>query len=285
MTAPAAYATWADWIDSGEWTQIDETAIPMLPSLASEVMTLAMDPDVSALTLARVISKEQVLAVRVLRLANSAFAGAQREITTLNEAIVRVGTGAVRATVLTVCAASRIKDANVYGPEGRHLTDHALGTAVLSWLVAEHADVETDEAMVYGLLHDIGKLALLSLRKRYVDSGGPMPSPEDLDDVMRVWHPNLGEWMLSRWNLPQVLRQAVLYHHDPQGCTQFPTQARVAYVANRLSHQYGFGCEATPDPSLLDDPVCQDLALTPEWLARVDQRAPGLFDTTRQIVV
>src|SRR5215204_2636819 len=40
-------ATWPEWVDSGEWTQIDDRAVPMLPALATEVMRLAMDPDVS----------------------------------------------------------------------------------------------------------------------------------------------------------------------------------------------------------------------------------------------
>ena len=95
--------TWPAWVDSGEWTQMDDSAVPMLPTLATEVMRLAMDPDVSVVRLARVIAKEQVLAVKVLRLANSAFCGSYREIATLNEAIVRTGTAAVRNTVLTVC--------------------------------------------------------------------------------------------------------------------------------------------------------------------------------------
>jgi HD-like signal output (HDOD) protein len=284
-TTTAAQTTWSDWLESGAWVAIDDTSIPMLPSLASEVMTLTMDPDVSAIQLARVISKEQVLAVQVLRLANSAYAGARREISTLNEAIVRVGTRAVQSTVLTVCAASRMKEASVHGGDGRALTDHALGTAMLAWLTAEPLGVAADEAMVYGLLHDIGKLALLSLRKSFVDGGGAMPSPEESEAAIREWHPTVGEWLLGRWQLPMVLRQAVLYHHAPQNCQQFPVEARNAYLANRLSHRFGFGCPPTPDDAFLDDPICQELALTSEWLDEVSRRAPGLFATTRNIVV
>src|SRR5690606_28156296 len=110
------------------------------------------------------------------------------------------------------------------------------------------------------------------------------PAPDDAEAVIREWHPSVGEWLLGRWQLPTVLRQAVLYHHTPQACPQFPLEARVAYLANRLSHYFGFGCAEAPDDTFLDDPVCQELAMTQEWLDDLSRRAPGLFNTTRQIV-
>jgi hypothetical protein len=55
----------------------------------------------------------------------------------------------------------------------------------------------------------------------------------------------------------------------------------VIYLANRLSHRYGFGCEPDGfDP--LADPVVQELGLDAEWLAEIDQRAPGLFAIARE---
>ena len=263
---------------------MDDSAVPMLPTLATEVMKLAMDPDVSVVRLARVIAKEQVLAVKVLRLANTAVHGSTREIATLNEAIVRTGTTAVRNTVLTVCVASQLHKASVYGRDGKGLAEHALGTAVLSWLVAGHARADADEAMVYGLLHDVGKLLMASMRKTFVDGGGKPPSDDDYDQVVRDRHPRVGEWMLRRWQLPEMLRQVVLYHHAPEDCADFPVQARVVYVANLLSHRYGFGCPAKKDDELLEDPVCKEFGITAAWLADADKRAPGLFDTARHIV-
>ena len=54
-------------------------------------------------------------------------------------------------------------------------------------------------------------------------------------------------------------------------------EASVCYVANRLSHRYGFGCDASPDAPLLDDPIAQKLGLTEAWLTDLDARAPELF--------
>ena len=65
------YPTWTGWVDSGEWAKTSPTGTLTLPANASEIMILALDPDVSVTQLARVTSRDQVLAARMLRLANS----------------------------------------------------------------------------------------------------------------------------------------------------------------------------------------------------------------------
>jgi hypothetical protein len=57
----------------------------------------------------------------------------------------------------------------------------------------------------------------------------------------------------------------------------------VVYLADRLSHRYGFGCD--PDTyNLLGDPVYRDVGLDAEWLADTDARAPGLFEIARSML-
>jgi len=90
-----------------------DVAIPMLPDFAHRVIDMVSDEDVSVAQLASVVSKDQVLASRLLGLANSAYFAAMSEISTVQEAIVRMGTAAVRNLVVTVCFYSRMQDRNV----------------------------------------------------------------------------------------------------------------------------------------------------------------------------
>ena len=279
----SAYATWADWVDSGEWADGSDSAMPMLPSLAADVMSLALDPDVSITRLARVITKDQVLATRVLRLANSAYCAPMQEVTTVNDAIVRMGTGPVRNVVLAVCFTSRLQGANVYGPQGRELVDHAIGTAYLARLVAERTGVDADEAFMCGLLHDMGKLLILKLSRDFIKFGVPTPSAQEIDTVCRDRHPQIGARMLRTWQLPSALEAPVQYHHDPAASTTHSRESTVTYMANRLSHRYGFGCPAD-EANLLEDDICKGFGLNDSWLADLDRRAPGLFQVARQIV-
>jgi putative nucleotidyltransferase with HDIG domain len=279
---------WVNWIESGDWRGSHDIAMPMLPSLVPHVMPLVIDRDASVLRLARVISKEQVLATRVLRLANSAYSAPVHEVTTINDAIVRMGTSAVRNVVLAVCFASRPSN-DVYGGQGRELADHGVGTAYLARLVAERAGVDPDEAFMHGLLHDIGKLLLVKLAADFSRFGGMLPPRDELQAFVAERHAALGADVLSRWQLPVRLQEPVRHHHNPADAPTCRTEAEVAYVANRLSHRYGFGC--TPDApkeneadALEHDPVCVALDITAEWLADIDRRAPGLFAVARQIV-
>jgi putative nucleotidyltransferase with HDIG domain len=279
--------SWVNWIESGDWRGSHDIAMPMLPSLVPHVMPLVVDRDASVLRLARVISKEQVLATRVLRLANSAYSAPLHEVTTINDAIVRMGTSAVRNVVLAVCFASRPSN-DVYGGHGRELADHGVGTAYLARLVAERAGIDPDEAFMHGLLHDIGKLLLVKLAADFTRFGGVLPPPAEVQAFVAERHAALGADVLCRWQLPARLQEPVRFHHRPAEASAFRPNAEVVYVANRLSHRYGFGCppdtRKEDEEELLRDPIAVELGITQEWLADTDRRAPGLFAVARQIV-
>ena len=260
-----------------------DVAIPMLPDFAHRVIDMVSDEDVSVAQLASVVSKDQVLASRLLGLANSAYFAAMSEISTVQEAIVRMGTAAVRNLVVTVCFYSRMQDRNVYGERGKPLLEHGIGTAYMSRLVAEWAETDEEEAFMYGLLHDIGKLVILKAAYDVRRQQGA-PIPEDvLDEVMREMHPHVGAVVLRRWRLPSMLDEPLVCHHDWQLAKIAPKKAAITYFANRLSHRYGFGCEKeTAD--LLADPVCGFLNVDAAWLEQTDKHAPGLFEVAKRIL-
>lgn len=271
------YPSWGAWVDSGDWAKTSPTGTLTLPANASEIMILALDPDVSVTQLARVTSRDQVLAARMLRLANSAYCAPLQEITTISEAVVRLGTASVRNVVLATCMASRLQSGTTYGPRGRGLAEHGIGTAFLAQLVARVAVVNQEEAFLYGLVHDLGKLLVLQLAKDWVRGGGKAPDDHEVGGLMDARHAEFGGRVLREWRLPPVIEEPVVFHHRPDECGTHAVEASVCYIANRLSHRYGFGCDASPDVPVLDDPIAQKLGLTEAWLTDLDARAPELF--------
>jgi HD-like signal output (HDOD) protein len=281
--AKAAFATkyrnWTAWVESGDWQQATSSASLALPANASDIMVLALDPDVSIAQLVQLTSRDQVLAARMLRLANSAYCAPLQAITTIGEAVVRLGTTSVRNVVLAACMASRLQQGSVYGPLGRGLADHGIGTAFLAQLVAKQAKANAEQAFLYGLVHDLGKLLVLQLAKDFVGAGGLAVPPEELADGMRHYHAEFSGRVLAEWNLPTIIQQPAAFHHDPDACVDYPTEAAVAYVANRLSHRYGCGCPAKPGEDLLEDPIVVRLGITASWLETTDAQAPELINT------
>jgi putative nucleotidyltransferase with HDIG domain len=272
-----------EWIRSGEWLESQDITLPMLPARAAEVMNLAMDPEVSAGRIATVVAKDQVLASLVLRLANSAFSAPASEILNVGDAVVRVGTRAVRNVVVASCLVSRLKDPQIYGSHGGDLTDHSIGTAYLARLIAEQVGESPDEAFLYGLLHDIGKLLILKLARDTGFRYGPPATNDDIAALIIEKHAEFGGYLLEQWKLPGHLHDPVVWHHHPDRAETDPRAATIAYTANRLAHRYGFGCRPDGfDPRF--DLVCQSLELNARQLDELDTRAPGLFEIARQII-
>ena len=282
--APSATAVdWVTWMRSGEWEASADTVVPMLPAMASQVVNLALDPDVSATRITAVVSKDPVLATRVIQLANSAFSAPANEITSIGEAVVRMGTGPVRNVVTAACLSSLAADPRIYGRHGRTHIDHSIGTAYLAWLIADRANEPPDEAFLYGLLHDIGKLVILKLSRDCEQFSVTAPGEEDVALVLQEMHSAIGGYVLQQWGMPGQLHDPIVWHHEPDGAQTRPNAAAVAYAANRLSHKYGFGC--TPEQAdLLEDPVFQGLGLDARAIEKLDLHAPGLFEVARKFV-
>lgn len=264
-----------------DWMRSNTSNIPMLPEVAARVITLASSPDVTISHLAQLITKDQVLTTRLLSLANSAHYMSSIDVTTVPEAIMRMGAAAVRNLAVTLCVTSRMLDRNVYGAHGQLLVDHGLGTAYVARLVADDAGADPEQAFLCGLLHDIGKMVILKWHYDHVKRTGQAMDAAELAELLTRWHPHVAALAFRRWGLPPELDEPVLYHHDYTQATTARRMAAVIYLANRLSHRYGFGCEPDgTDP--LTDPVTRELELDAEWLAEIDQRAPGLFKVARE---
>jgi putative nucleotidyltransferase with HDIG domain len=261
-----------------------DAAIPMLPDFAHRVIDMVSDEEVSVMQLSAVVSKDQVLASRLLGLANSAYFAAISEISTVQDAIVRMGTAAVRNLVVTVCFYSRMQDRNVYGERGKPLLEHGIGTAYMARLVADQVGADQEEAFMYGLLHDIGKLVILKaaydVRRQL---GTPVPDAV-LDELIRELHPQVGAHVLRKWRLPSMLDEPILCHHDWKLAKTQPQKAAITYLANRLSHRYGFGCDVERTDDLALDPVCTQLKVDQAWIEQTDRHAPGLVEVAKKIL-
>ncbi len=155
-----------DWAPNGAPPSIDDLLqrveeLAPLPHVATRVIQVTEEDTFSAYDLAAIIATDTALTAKILRVANSAFYGYPRRITTVRDSVVLIGFRAVRATAI----AAAIIDLFPGADDGPFSMDLFWGHAVACGVVAEAIARETgharpDEAFTAGILHDLGRLVL-----------------------------------------------------------------------------------------------------------------------------
>jgi HD-like signal output (HDOD) protein len=278
-------ANLSEWVAPQLWQSADLHVIPPPPRAFSEVFTLAAENDVDVRRLIRIVAEDPVFAIRVLRLANVAAFAPSGEVRSIDLAVVRLGTRAVRNVVIAACLSAWAQAVDVYGARGAVEIQHAVGTACLSRRLATLVYAAPEDAFVHGLLHDVGKLCLLKLRAEFLRLGGRAPSAEEFDLSTVAFHAEVGATALHMWGLPEAVRLPVRWHHTPLEAPSQQRDVALTYLADRLSHRYGFGCppEST-NQDLLTDPVAVSIGFRPEWLNRLDHDAVQIGMTATHLV-
>jgi putative nucleotidyltransferase with HDIG domain len=272
---------WTDWVMSGAWAHEQQAAIPVLPAHVRELVQLASDPEVSSRQVAAVVGRDPVIAAQVVRMANSAGSAPAVRIVSIDEAVLRLGTRAVRDVVLAGCLSGRLADPAIYGRRGSEVVDHCIGAATLAAALAEKRGT-SGEMFLAALLHDIGKLLVLKLAHEYGAMTGSRPGDDEVDVVCAARHAQLGAWLAGRWRMPSSVADPIAWHHDPEWAED-RTPVTVVYAANRLAHRYGFGCEVDTC-ELLDDPIMGELGVDAAWLAELDAAAPAMYESVCHVV-
>ncbi|MFM8532290.1 MAG: HDOD domain-containing protein, partial [Acidimicrobiia bacterium] len=279
VNLPAQASAWTEWIRSGEWASDDKAAVPMLPANVQELVVLAVDPDVALWKVAGAVGKDPVLAAQVMRMANTVGVTPGRAVVTIDEAVRRLGSQAVRNVVLAGCLSTQMADPRVYGNRGREIADHCLGTAIIAGKLSERVDL-SGELFLAGLLHDIGKLLVLKLAYEYEKETGSRPGHDAVEEILRVRHAQLGGWLAVRWQIPEAITECIIWHHDPEWAADRQSVA-IIYAANRLAHRYGFGCELDRS-NLLTDPTMVEAGVDDHVLAKLDLAATKHYEDMRR---
>lgn len=189
----------------------------MMPQTARKVMELVAKDSTTAQDLANVIEKDANITARVLKIANSAFYGLRREVTTVAHAIMVLGYKSVRSLVI---ASSSKNLHRKFGITEQLMWDHSIGTAISAKVLSEREPQAVGElAFVGGLLHNVGKTVMNNhcpeayaevMRRVYNDE---LHSIEAEKAVFGYTYPEVGARVVEKWGLPQRICRVIGYHH------------------------------------------------------------------------
>ena len=199
------------------------TELPSMPEVAFEVMRVADLADSSAIHVAATLARDPSLSVRILRLANSAFYGMAREVTSISDAVVVLGMRTVKSLSLVAASFPWLHKAlNGKGISPTLLWNHSLTTAYLVRTMASKKGMQDVELpFCIGLLHDLGTVVFAVWKECQFESLVSRAEKEQrpLDEIEReVYgydHAEVGAELCDVWNLPKVYGSAIRFHHQP----------------------------------------------------------------------
>ena len=197
----------------------DHKELTSLPQTLTEVLRILKDENSNATDLANVISKDPALTAKMLRIVNSPYYGAGREITTLSQAVMTLGTRAVSALTLSTSIYDMTENWDTSIDRTRFWR-HSLEVAVAARSIAEAIKYpKVEEAFITGILHDIG---LLVLEKSFPDKFKSLWNLSESDEHLieleeNSWstnHARVGQFLLEQWKIPTVITSAIGQHHN-----------------------------------------------------------------------
>ena len=223
--------------------------LPTLPRTVLKITELVNDPKSSARDLARIITDDQVLAARLLRLVNSSFYGFPQRISTITGAIVLLGFDAIRNLLLTTSVFDLFptrKNGSLIRQE--QFWDHSLGCAVGAKILGNHLRYDkVEELFVSGLLHDIGKIVEMIFLPEAFKQIVNLVKDENIlmiaaeERILGYRHPEVGKLLAEKWNLPPKLASVILRHHQPSEAGRFALEAAIVHLADILCRSLNIG--------------------------------------------
>lgn len=248
--------------------------MPTLPGVVQTVVRMVESENTNTEQVGELISRDQVLSAKILRMVNSPFYGFPGRISSIPHALVLLGFNVVKGLVLTTTVFDTL------AKETRGLWEHSLGTAVLSRRIALHLELpEPDEVLVAGLLHDIGKVVLSYLAPDDFQSALKVAQVKHCHigvaerEVFGVDHTRVALWMADKWHLPERLNDGIACHHNIARAEHSREIAAVVQLADILARGMGYGNGGDPTVPPIDRGAFKSLGLTFEALDAVIREA------------
>jgi HD-like signal output (HDOD) protein/signal transduction histidine kinase len=195
--------------------------LPAMPQILSKLIALCQSDEAGIGELTKVIAHDAGMSAKVLAVANSsAYYSGNRKVS-LVQAINTLGTEALKTLVISESIFQTFSSfSRTPGIDFRGFWVHALKSAVLARELAKKMSYpHVEEAYLAGLLHDVGRLALLRAAPGEYLANFKARDDEHLcffeTSALGITHSESGAWLIEQWNLDSFLADSVRYHHEP----------------------------------------------------------------------
>jgi len=254
--------------------------VPVLPEIANKAFMLANDRESNASKMAKLIETDPSLAGHVMRIANSAAYTPMANLNSLQQAIARLGMTTISEIAISAVLNAKLFNIPGYEDYAEAVWRQALATSLWAKEIASHCNVNVEVAFLAGLIHSIGRPAVL---QTLIDIAGQQTLP--LDDVIvhqleeKYWLA-VSQMIVIRWRMPTLVIETIQHLETPSSDKAAGQLAAVVNMAR-------YAAEAMLNDELADDfpHSCIEIidfesADTEKLLTRKDQISERLIQLT-----
>ena len=213
--------------------------LPSLPKALTDVIHAIDRDNTDQRSLIMKLAQDQAVTTKTLRIANSSFYGLSYHVHSLSDAVSILGFRSLRALVMATVVTNQIHHFDVDEHALEVLLNHSIQVAVHAQLLASHVHLLPEEAFTAGLIHDFGKLILLSEFPAHYAQVRELQKTQDIslcdaeEGIMGMNHAQVGKLLAAHWHFPPEMQQAVGEHHAPV-TMQMHTLSVLIHTANFL---------------------------------------------------
>ncbi len=225
-------------------------SLPALPSIAARLIEVVNSPDSSAEDAAELIQNDPALTSKIIRLANSAFYGMPRSISSVSSAVVILGFNTLRSVALSAAIMNIFKSCDGtfdYKRFWRHSVVCGMNAKSIAGKNIRLIMVDPEGAFCMGILHDIGKLIFAQFFSDEYGLVGKKVGAQQLStlqaeqEVFGLTHTRIGATLADKWALPVEVESVLIHHHSPDQSPAAREFVALVSVADDLCHRIGLG--------------------------------------------
>ena len=240
--------------------------LPLLPRVATQVLSLVNDPDSDAAKFAALIHQDQALAAHVLRIANSPAYMPRVPIVSLQHAVSMLGISLLSEIAFTVSLKAGTFQAPGFEKDLELMWWHAVASGAYSKEVAKLKRNNLESAYICGLLHAVGKPIVLNTCVKLAKELNVPLDPPAVQTLVAGYHVRYGLLVAEKWGLPAQVRETIAHYQQYDQAQAFKQEVMTATVADRFA-TFILGLEEMSVDVLYDHPAYADLNLYPKDLA------------------
>lgn len=253
--------------------QKKESDLPTLPVVIDRIISVASDEATTTEELADVISYDQGMTNKLLKLANSVYYAQKTKVETIKRAITVIGFDEIIGIALGMGILSSFTDKSGLSLDMKALWIHGIGVATVSKEIAKRTNpAVANKVFIPALLHDMGKVIFSvyfkdeyrKVRQLAMEKKRPLYFAENA--LFKLDHATLSALLMKRWNFPQSIMLPCRFHHLPDSTpVKFKHQSLIINLADYLTQKAGIGHSGNPVPVAVKNSP-QKIGLNPKLL-------------------